>query len=198
MEKPEKIKDRRPSSIWKKMSLRAKKKHHENEEKKARSLSKSASLNDVPSEPYVSENSSNSGKVGHLMVFSSAWKKRYCVLHNRTLALYASKKDKKPAIVLDLHDCNIKPYSGEKKYFCFQIFGDAVDQIFGASSQAEMDEWMRFLEKEIREAADKRKEIENQLVKTKYQIPAADLDWSSTTLGRGASGLVKKGNFHTQ
>lgn len=170
------------------------------------------SYTNVSNNPWATD-----AKEGWLEVFveeasgllqSTKWKKRWIVLARDQLIVLdkPSKKvnvntnsnntpdthqqEKKPLAVYSLRGCQIKKYSSRKKAFSFQIFHNEMDVVLGASSQAEMEEWMAAIRERI--GADVSLE---KLQNTGCEINPNDLEWSSEVIGKGGSGLVKRGTW---
>eukprot|EP01119_Soliformovum_irregulare_P025244 TRINITY_DN92_c0_g1_i1.p1 TRINITY_DN92_c0_g1~~TRINITY_DN92_c0_g1_i1.p1 ORF type:complete len:860 (+),score=217.89 TRINITY_DN92_c0_g1_i1:181-2580(+) len=127
-------------------------------------------------------------------VFGNAvkWKKRYCVVGDRHLYLYSKKNRTKEVDSVDLFGCNVKPYQSKKKANCFQLVHmTRMDVILSAASPTEMDEWVKTIQEEIN--ASKLSSSMEHLKNSNAEIQEKDLEWSSEVVGKGGSGIIKKG-----
>jgi len=142
---------------------------------------------------------------GHV---SKAWKKRYFCLANQNLYYFKSEKDKKPQGSIEpLREYEVveEPASTDRRdgQYLFDLRpknGSGRIWHIYAASQAEKEDWIEVLQHSTTGGAYHKKtlEIEQKLKRNQYEIPAQDLEWSQGSkdvLGKGASGVVKKGRW---
>lgn len=144
-------------------------------------------------------NNTNILKSGQLSLFDahsslSKWKKKIITLdfQNGTLSIASSKKKDKPSYVISLENCRIEGNHEKKKNsFC------VVDKLntnwtLLAGSDEEYDEWFKSVQKVIQQQIAKKNE---SIIGTQIgEINPNDLEVvENQNLGKGASGVVKKG-----
>ena len=89
-------------------------------------------------------------KQGYLMKrgeSNKALQKRWLVLKGNLLFYYEKQTDREPIGVIILHDCTVRPVESEEAYMFEIAFRGSESQAyaFGASTQQEMESWIRVL-----------------------------------------------------
>lgn len=83
---------------------------------------------------------------------AGTWKNRWCVVKDRTFFCYKDFGANLPELELTLEGCVVETLpdrEGEKPY-CFILVADNEQLQFAAENDADLEEWMEVLEREVR------------------------------------------------